>query len=182
MVDGERMSRATPCLIFDANEHPSVTNVLAFEDALRRSRGRDGLGAEAAAIEAWYGGNAYSDFLKKHGCRPNPEQATAIGILIGARVKAADDRMYPIQTVAERKTQRIARLQAASEAECALEIHRLQKAISGLAANTRDPAELIDRLCPDIDEPGIREQLQDAIRWLTRFAEEWQRREKGRTD
>jgi hypothetical protein len=176
------MSHATPCLVFDANGHTSVTNVLAFKDALQRSKGRSGLSAEAAAIEAWYGRNAYSDFLKNHGCRPEPEQATTIGRLIGARVKAADGRMYPAPSAAERKTRRAIRQESADETKGALEILRLRKAISGLAANTRDPADLIKSLSSDIDEPEIREQLQDAVEWLTRFAEEWQRRETGRTD
>jgi len=175
------MSHSTPCLVFDANARTSNTNVLAFENALQRSRDRGGLSAEAAAIEAWYGRNAYSDFLKEHGCRPDLEQATTIGRLIGARVKAANGRMYPVESAAERKTRRAARQETANEAKGALEIHRLRKAISGLAANTSDPAELIKSLSPDIDEPEIREQLQDAIGWLTRFAEEWQRRETGRT-
>jgi hypothetical protein len=176
------MSHAKPCLIFDANEQTANTNVLAFHDALQRNRGRDGLSAEVAAIEAWYGRNAYSDFLKEHGCRPNPEQATTIGRLIGARVKATNNRMYPIESATERETRRLARQDAAREAKDALEIHRLRNAISALAANTTDPAELISSLGPDLDEPEISEQLQDAIEWLTRFAQEWQRREKCRTD
>jgi uncharacterized membrane protein len=176
------MSRATPFLVFDADTDAAVANVLAFEEAVQRSRSRGGLCAEATAIEAWHGNNPYSDFLKKHGCRPGPEEASAIGRLIGARVKAADGHMYPARTTTERMALRTVRQEAANETQRALEIHRLRKAISGLAANTSDPAEVIRGLCPDTEEPEIREQLQDAIEWLTRFAEEWQRRETGRTD
>lgn len=176
------MSRTSPCLVFDASAVADDANVLGFEKALRRSGRRRGFQAEVAVIEAWYGPNAYSDFLLKHGCRPDPDQATAIGRLIGAMVKASDGRMYPSQYPAERKALRLARREASVGAKTAAEILRLRKAIAGLAANTRDPAEVIKDLSVDLDEPEIRAQLQDAIRWLTRFAEEWHLRETVRTD
>jgi uncharacterized membrane protein len=174
------MSRTVPCLVFDSAT--TGADVVPFEAASRRSGQASGLKAEVAAIEAWYGRNAYTVFLAKHGCRPDPGQAATIGRLIGARVKAADGRLYPAPGAAERKALRKARQEAAGAAKDALEVIRLRKAIAGLAANTRDPADVIKGLCPEIDEPDIREQLQDAIGWLSRFAEEWQRRETGRTD
>jgi hypothetical protein len=173
------MIRTVPSLVFDS---AAGAEVLSFEAASRRSGQRGGLRAEVAAIEAWYGRNAYSAFLAKHGCRPDPDQATTIGRLIGARVKAADGRLYPTPSAGERKALRKARQEASGAVKDALEVVRLRKAIAGLAANTRDPADLIKGLCPEVDEPDIREQLQDAIGWLSRFAEEWQRRETGRTN
>jgi hypothetical protein len=176
------MSRTKPCLAFNSDDRGVAANVLAFEDILQRSKARACLRAEATAIQTWHGTNAYTEFLEKHGRRPDPKQATAIGRLIGAQVKAADGRMYPTPSAAERKALKMLRREAANEARRALEIDRLCRAISGLAANSStNPVELIKSLCPDLDEPQIRERLQDAVEWLTRFAMEWQRREKGRT-
>jgi hypothetical protein len=173
------MSRSGPRLVF---ETAAVAAVVPIEEGIQRTKGRRSLRAEAEAIKAWYGHNAYTDFLTKHHRRPDPKEATAIGRLIGARVKATDGRMYPAQSAAERKAGRAARKEAVNEADGALEVHRLRKAISSLAANTRDPADVLKCVCPDLDEPEIREQLHGAVVWLMRFAEEWHRREKGRTD
>jgi hypothetical protein len=173
------MNYSGPRLVF---ETAIGADVVPLEDLVQQSKGWRGLKAEAEAIKAWYGHNGYSEFLTKHGRRPDPKEAITIGRLIGARVKAADGRMYPAQSAAEREACRAARRESASEAHAALEVHRLRKAISGLAANTSNPADILRYVCPDLDEPEIREQLQDAIGWLMRFAEEWHRREKGRTD
>jgi hypothetical protein len=53
------------------------------------------LRVEAEGIEATYGPNAYSDFLRRHGRRPDPETAAVIGRLFGGRVKADDGTMQP---------------------------------------------------------------------------------------
>src|ERR1700730_13973473 len=107
------MSYSGPRLVF---ETAAVADVVPFQDAPQRGRGRRSLRAEAEVINAWYGQNAYSDFLTKHGRRPDPKEATAIGRLIGARVKATDGRMYPAQSAAERKAGRAARKEAVNEA------------------------------------------------------------------
>lgn len=46
-------------------------------------------------IEAVHGPNAYSDYLRKHGRRPDPVTAAIIGRLLGGRVKASDGSMQP---------------------------------------------------------------------------------------
>lgn len=50
---------------------------------------------EAAGIEATYGPNAYSDYLVRHGCRPDPDTAATMGAFMGGRVRANDGRIYP---------------------------------------------------------------------------------------
>lgn len=50
---------------------------------------------EAEGIEAHYGPNAYVDYLRKHRRRPSPAEAATIGQLLGGRVRADDDKMYP---------------------------------------------------------------------------------------
>jgi hypothetical protein len=181
IADDPAMRNSTPCLIFDADVQAD-TNVVALDKASDRVGERRVLLAEATVIESWFGKNAYSDFMLKHGCRPDANQAAAIGRLIGARVKAADGRMYPLRNAPDRKAVRDSRRRAAAELKKSLEIQRLRKAIASLAANTEDPADMIEALCPETEEPEIREQLQDAVGWLTRFALEWKRREAGGTD
>lgn len=57
---------------------------------------------EAEAIEASNGPNPYSDYLRKHGQRPPREEASAIGRLLGGRVRARDGSMQPQLTKAEK--------------------------------------------------------------------------------
>lgn len=79
------------------------------------------LSAEASALIEAYGPNAYSDYLLKHGCRPDRKVAATIGRLIGVRVKAVDGTMQPPRTKADklaradlhRKWGHIARLRSA---------------------------------------------------------------------
>ena len=51
--------------------------------------------AEAAEIEAWYGANLYSSFLRKHQCRPDDQQAATLGKLMGTKVKSSSNKMLP---------------------------------------------------------------------------------------
>lgn len=50
---------------------------------------------EAEGIEATYGPNAYVDYLRKHHHRPAPDEAAAIGKLMGGRVRADDGKLHP---------------------------------------------------------------------------------------
>lgn len=58
-------------------------------DAIRELR------VEAEAIEATYGANPYSAYLRKHGRRPSKEEAAGIGRVLGGRVRAEDGTMQP---------------------------------------------------------------------------------------
>lgn len=64
------------------------------------------LRAEAIDIEAWYGPNAYSRYLLKHGRRPDLADAVIIGRIIGAQVKASDGSMQPRRTKLKRQRER----------------------------------------------------------------------------
>src|ERR1700733_5402431 len=59
--------------------------------------------AEAEAIEAWYGTNIYSNFIKNNHRRPDRGQAATIGRLLGGQVKAADGSMQPPLTKADKE-------------------------------------------------------------------------------
>lgn len=52
----------------------------------------------ADGIEATYGQNAYSDYLRKNRRYPSPNEAAAIGQMIGGRCRAIDGKLYPRRT------------------------------------------------------------------------------------
>lgn len=54
---------------------------------------------EAEAIEATYGANPYSTYLRKNGKRPSKEEAAGIGRVFGGRVRADDGTMQPSRRV-----------------------------------------------------------------------------------
>jgi len=66
-------------------QSPGITN---FEEVRE-------LRVSAEAIEATYGPNPYSDYLRRHGRRPDPVTAAGIGRYLGGRVKADDGSMQP---------------------------------------------------------------------------------------
>jgi hypothetical protein len=63
---------------------------------------------EAEGIEAAYGPNAYTDYLRAHKKRPPRAEAEAIGKLLGGRVRADDGTMQPKKRPT-RKQRRVAR-------------------------------------------------------------------------
>jgi hypothetical protein len=72
----------------DLRQLVQSNDVLDFEAARE-------LRIEIQSIEAVHGPNAYSDYLRKHGRRPDPATAKTIGRVLGGRVKAADGSMQP---------------------------------------------------------------------------------------
>ena len=75
-------------------------NVVAFSEAVGRMCSNRELKAEAAALSKTKGGNAYTEFLLRHGKRPDRDQAAVIGHLMGVRVRprtAAFSRAKPRQ-------------------------------------------------------------------------------------
>jgi hypothetical protein len=138
----------------------------------------DTLLAEAQAIEAWYGINAYSGFLKKHGRRPDRKQAEVIGRLLGGQVEADDGSMQPLLTEADRGALRAIRSRRKAASRRYDHILRLQEALAALAENEDDPAEVIGTGSCLLNESAISANLDNALCWLRRFAEEWHGREK----
>ena len=130
--------------------------------------------AEADIIEAWYGENLYSSFIKKHGRRPNREQAATIGRLLGGQVEDDDGNMQPPLT-----GEAAHRIEACRKAASRRYDHilRLRQAIAALAENEDDPADVIGTGSCLLNKDAIAAQLDVALGWLSRFAEEWHRRE-----
>lgn len=53
------------------------------------------LKVEADGLDAEFGPNPYSQYLRRHGRRPDTATAAAIGRHLGGRVKADDGSMQP---------------------------------------------------------------------------------------
>jgi len=51
---------------------------------------------EAEGLEAEYGPNPYSSFLRQNGRRPDPATAAGMGRFLGGRVRADDGSMQPV--------------------------------------------------------------------------------------
>lgn len=60
----------------------------------------------------------------------------------------------------------------------ATDLNRLRFAIVDLAAIELPPARLLQELSPGLDRPVIAERLAQAMAWLARFSEEWEREER----
>jgi len=142
------------------------------------------LRTEIEALEGWYGPNAYSNYLRKHGRRPRPAEAAAIGRLLGGRVKADDGSMQPPLSAADRNVLKGIRSRRKAFARRYEQITRLKTAIAALAENQDDPADVIGDGSCLLDAPEMGEQLDNAVCWLMRFAEHWHGRTKeaGATD
>jgi hypothetical protein len=151
----------------------SVVNI--GEAALSTREGRL-LMAEADALEAWIGPNAYSYYLRKRGERPGREEAAAIGRLLGGRVEAADGSLQPPLTAADRAAIRAIKSRRAAASRRYDHILRLQQAIAALAENEDDPADVIGEGSCLLNEQAISAQLGIAVCWLTRFEREWHER------
>ena len=107
------------------------------QDAVSPKPVEDDLKLEADRIAALNGSNPYSDFLRKHGHRPDRGQAAAIGRLMGARVRASDGSMQPILTAGEREAIRSVRKERREWSQKLDHVHRTITAITALAENHR---------------------------------------------
>jgi hypothetical protein len=152
--------------------------VVFIHEAKEESRTADELRAEAEALEAWHGPNAYSNYLRKHGRRPDTEQAKTIGRLLGGRVQADDGSMQPPLSEADRAVIREIKARRRAAARRYDHILRLRDAIAALSENKDDPADVIGRGSCLLNAPELGARLDAALCWLNRFAEEWHGREK----
>jgi hypothetical protein len=157
-----------------ASVEDSGGNIVAFDDAADRLRAIRELRAEANALVEAHGHNAYSDFILRHGRRPDRNQAVAIGRLMGIRVRAADGTLQPRRTKTKQPVAHPVKHQQRTEGDYIDQILRLRCALANLAENKGDPAEVIAYIDPLFgDASVIREQLAHAVQWINRFAEEW---------
>lgn len=120
--------------------------------------------AEADALDVRFGPNAYSDYLRAHGQRPDPATAATIGRLIDGRVRASDDRLYPALTKHDRARRREARVRRREWERRADVRIKLMTALWWLD-ELPTPEEAIEAL----DDPEIRRLRASALAWLEHF-------------
>lgn len=157
---------------------PFISNARPAADNRTKHEELDYLLLEAARLEANVGGNAYSDFLRKHQKRPDKDQASTIGRLIGGRVKADDGKLYPQLSKAER-----AAIQGIKKRRKEWERHfinatRLERAVNAILEIDACPKELVTKF-EEVRDPIDTGKFFDAINFLERFAEELRRHEKN---
>lgn len=153
--------------------------IVDFDTAVVDIRATRLLRAEAASLRETYGCNPYSDFVSKKGCRPDRSQASAIGRLMGVRVRAADGSMQPSPSKAEQTAARAVKDLRKTESDYIEQILRFRCALANLAENSSDPADVIRYMDPLFgDVAVIRRQLAHAVQWINRFAEEWCREQE----
>jgi hypothetical protein len=158
--------------------HLRLVNVdfsVACQQDLQPKREVD-LEAEASSIEAACGANAYSTFLRKHGRRPDKDQAAAIGRLLGGQVRAADGSMQPPLSKADREAIKAIRQRRKDWAKSYSNFARLKLAINALA-EIDEPTDELLRFCAQ-SEFATKSQLCAAITLIERFAEELSRHEQ----
>jgi len=158
----------------------ATSTVTQFDEAAARAKDLRLLRTQAATLEAWYGPNAYSTFLCKHGCRPEPEQAATIGRLLGGRVRANDGTMQPPLTKADRQVLNGIKARRKAASSHYDHILRLRDALAALSQNEANPAEIISRGSCLLNEATISAQLDIAVGWLSRFAREWHEQKRAR--
>jgi hypothetical protein len=111
-----------------------------------------------AMVESWVSVAGVVDFAKA-AIRLRPERARPL-----------DDARQPKRPTRREKPRRSA------EGDYIDEIVRFRCALANLAENKGDPADLIRYMDPLFgDAVVIREHLHHAVRWINRFAEEWDR-------
>ncbi|MBU3887720.1 hypothetical protein FM996_00515 [Methylosinus sporium] len=130
----------------------------------------------ADRVEAEFGKNAYSDFLRKHGHYPDVAQAATIGKLLGGRVRASDGSMQPPLSKADREAIKAIRRRRKDWKRIQDHLYRVNTAISALSVNEDEP-ETVARYFREHSSVPDSMQLEAAISWLNRFAEELRRNE-----
>jgi hypothetical protein len=129
------------------------------------------LRAEAVALEAWYGPNAYSQYLAKHGRRPDPADAATIGRIIGAQVKASDGTMQPRLTKAQREVIRADRKRRNADSSRAQKTEQFTHAMMILSDNREEADEIIAHANSQLDESNFGSLVLGVLTFANRITE-----------
>lgn len=156
-----------------------IENREVDRDVVARLDTTAALKAEARDFAARNGNNPYSDFILKHGCRPNRDHAAILGRLINRRVRASDGSLQPKLTSEDRERWREYRAGQKKERALAYQISVLTAAIRDLSEITAEPNDLVCGIGPVFDRPVISEKLDIAVELLRRFAAKWREHEQG---
>lgn len=122
---------------------------------------------EVEGLEALSGPNLYTHFIKKRGALPDPQQAEALGLLLGKHVKADNGKFYPQKTGPEKKfdkTRRDRRRDFERQFIASLKLHEAIRLLSEIQIEPTDfqPNPKHTEL--------VAQKLNIAVDWLNRFA------------
>ncbi|WBU27613.1 hypothetical protein OOZ54_13095 [Rhodopseudomonas palustris] len=121
--------------------------------------------------------NVYTSYLMLHGVYPSPQQATAMGLRLGRRVRADDGQHYPPKSKAEKLHDKKVRERQKEAARIYDGVLRVQSAIQYVASIQAAPEEIAAYLSQERpalgDSDAIERNLDVAIDRLQRFAAVW---------
>lgn len=122
-------------------------------------------------FEFLYGRNAYSNFLITNGRYPDPKQATAIGILIGRRVRDCNGHLQPKLTKQELVLRRDTKRRREQEFQQEQRVNKFRAAIAAL--KELSSLNQIDSAGADFTiESETSDYLPSVISFLNRFVRE----------
>ena len=128
---------------------------------------------EIEIIEAQHGPNPYSNYLRKHGKRPPPNEAAAIGKVFGCRVKADDGSMQPPLSVADKSALKAIKSRRKEYARRYEQVARIKAAIATFAEIKDELPKVIDDWRSVSNSPETLENADIGLYWMTRFVELW---------
>ncbi len=157
---------------------PALNNSNEYLKGGEKREAKDDLLGEAARLEAQYGRNAYSSYLRQHRKRPGKDQAAAIGRLLGGRVRADDGTMQPKLSRGERDVLRAIRDERRDWSRKYNQARRLKHAMRLLADNHDDPSEVFLAFQQVFPRESLGEKFHETLNWMKRFALEIHRHEQ----
>jgi hypothetical protein len=157
--------------LIDCEGSVAGAGVVRLDEAAERAREIQCLKAEARDFEARNGKNLYSDFILKHGRRPDPDHAATLGELINIQVKASDGSLQPKLTRADRAARKKRRDEQELQRRPSRDARQVWCSLRDLGEIQTSPADLACILLDRPDSKGIRERLQHALEYLERVAE-----------
>jgi hypothetical protein len=161
-------------LLIDGGKGTPAAEV-ARSESIAQFDGVQALKMEARAFEIRRGKNPYSDFILRHGRRPDQNEAAGMGRMMNLRLRAVDGSLQPELTEAEKASWRNFHSQKVEAQRRRSEIRRLKGAIRDLAGASISPAVLAREIDP------ISEHIKLALGYLARFAEELRGDEAGKS-
>lgn len=144
---------------------------MRLDEAAERARDVQVLKAEARDFEARNGKNLYSDFILKHGLRPDPEHAATLGRLINIQVKASDGSLQPKLTKTDRAARKHSRNEQEARRRPIRDANQLWCALRDISEIQTDPDDLSSLLSTRQDSAQIRSRVKRALECLARFAD-----------
>jgi hypothetical protein len=143
----------------DAETRPDVSDVI--EGVMSRYQWR-------------YGSDEYWIFLKSNHRLPSPVEARCLGKLVGHQVQGSDNKMYPEATKSQRASKFQARKLGKEQSRQITQTLLLVDALQVLSS-IQDLPEVSRLQLSEGDQVQVANHLEDAVSWLARFAESWQK-------